>query len=36
MDAQSDYRQLEKKWDWWLIAAAFFVSFLGTFTSTQL
>ncbi|KAK4099639.1 hypothetical protein N658DRAFT_157103 [Parathielavia hyrcaniae] len=36
MDASDGYRQLEKKFDWWLIAAAFFVSFLGTFTSTQL
>ncbi|KAK4164783.1 hypothetical protein QBC43DRAFT_317451 [Cladorrhinum sp. PSN259] len=36
MDASDGYRQLDKKFDWWLIAAAFFVSLLGTFTSTQL
>jgi hypothetical protein len=36
MDASEGYRQLDKKFDWWLIVAAFFVSFLGTFTSTQL
>lgn len=36
MDPSDGYRQLEKQFDWWLIAAAFFVSFLGTFTSTQL
>jgi hypothetical protein len=36
MDTSDGYRLLEKKFDWWLITAAFFVSFLGTYTSTQL
>ncbi|RDW60974.1 hypothetical protein BP6252_12357 [Coleophoma cylindrospora] len=30
------FRELEKQWDYWTIAAAMLVSFLGTFTSTQL
>jgi len=33
---QDGYRQLEKGWNHWMIAGAMMVSFLGTFTSTQL
>ncbi len=36
MEASDGYRKLEKEFDWLLIVAAFFVSLLGTFTSTQL
>ncbi|RDW91298.1 hypothetical protein BP5796_02463 [Coleophoma crateriformis] len=33
---EEGFRELGKQWDYWTIAAAMLVSFLGTFTSTQL
>jgi hypothetical protein len=36
MASEDGFRRLEKGWNFWMIAGAMVVSFLGTFTATQL